>query len=138
MKFSIERFANTTLCPSAMRLLARAMAEAEVVDLNMHWSYPLVVAKDGDRVVGAVAYEITKHKSVLWIHSVYVKESHRMHGAWRKMFEELQAIAIEKDMLWIDGGISPGNLVSRQAAKAFGRYVLCETWRYDVPPKEDE
>ena len=54
------------------------------------------VAEDGNEIVGChmITYEWSDWRNgmVWWLQSVYVKESHRKRGVFRKMFENLSSI----------------------------------------------
>ena len=68
-------------------------------------NYYLLVAKDGDTIMGSVlgvvCYSLpVLGKSFMVVEDVVVKKEYRRHGVGKKLFEEIDRIALEKDCLY--------------------------------------
>ncbi|KAL2645260.1 hypothetical protein R1flu_012847 [Riccia fluitans] len=93
------------------------------------------VATEGEEIVGCYMITFTwsplDNGTVWWLQSVYVKQSHRKNGVFRKMYDSLKSI-VEQDAsvpglrLYVDLTNESAQKVYSSVGMAGGRYKLFE------------
>jgi GNAT superfamily N-acetyltransferase len=140
MNTRIEQYNGLNRTPAALlaaeghlELLRLGFADTMVYN---YWDDEALVAFDADSQMtpplGVITFQHTKHYRQIDLKIGYVREPFRRMGVYRKLWEQLVGLAVERKAVLIRSGVHIDNVTMQNVALSQGRMIRGYTFDYPI------